>query len=189
MKPSILGARTGEKMRLISRSLAVLGLSLIAISGVAAQETCKRDVEPGFSLCVPDGWSVETSPDQKLKQFYAPRAETFTANINLRDDPSPASLISYVGQSIKTILSNPPTIAATSIKLVGWTDFATAARVSGNKAIFETEFKGLLIRTVQYYIDGGQDRKFIVTGTCLVKDKDTFDSVFERAAKSFRVEN
>jgi hypothetical protein len=189
MKPSILRARAGEKMKLSRKSLAVLGLSLIAISSVGAQEICKRDVEPGFSLCVPDGWSVETQPDQKLKSFFAPKAETFTANINLRDDPSTASLISYVGQSIKTILSNPPTIAATSIKLVGWTDFATATGLNGNKAIFETEFKGLLIRTVQYYIAAGQDRKFIVTGTCLVRDKDTFDSVFDRAAKSFRVEN
>ena len=175
-------------MNKIRTVLLVVSAVLLGAWSVAAQETCKRDVEPGFSLCVPEGWSVETSPDQKLKQFYAPRAETFTANINLRDDPSTASLISYVGQSIKTILSNPPTIAATSIKLVGWTDFATATGMNGNKAIFESEFKGLLIRTVQYYIDG-QGRKFIVTGTCLVRDKDTFDSVFERAAKSFRVEN
>jgi hypothetical protein len=176
-------------MKLIGRSLAVLGLLLIAISGGLAQETCKRDVEPGFSVCVPDGWSVEAKPDEKFKAFFAPKAETFTANINLRDDTSTAALTSYVGQSIKTILSNPPSISATSIKLVGWTDFATAAGVNGNKAIFETEFKGLLIRTIQYYIDAGQDRKFIVTGTCLVRDKDAFDSVFDRAAKSFRVEN
>ncbi|HSP62195.1 MAG TPA: hypothetical protein VLQ90_04355 [Pyrinomonadaceae bacterium] len=162
---------------------------MLAISGGLAQETCKRDVEAGFSVCVPEGWSVETQPDQKFKAFFAPKAEIFTANINMRDDPSNASFMIYVGQSIKQVLSNPPSISATNIKLVGWVDFATAAGVNGNKAIFETEFKGLLIRTVQYYIDGGTDRKFIVTGTCLVKDKDTFDSVFERAAKTFRVEN
>jgi hypothetical protein len=176
-------------MKLIRGSLAVLGLSLIAISVGLAQETCKRDVEAGFSVCVPEGWSVEAKPDQKFKALFAPKAETFTANINLKDDTSTDSLMSYVGLSIKTILSNPPSISATSIKLVGWMDFATASGLNGNKAIFETEFKGLLIRTVQYYVDGGQSRKFIVTGTCMVKDKDAFDSVFERAAKSFRVEN
>jgi hypothetical protein len=176
-------------MKLIGRSLAVLGLLLIAISGGLAQETCKRDVESGFSVCVPDRWSVETKANEKLKTLYAPAAETFTANINLRDGTSTASLMSYVGQSIKMVLSNPPSISATSIKLVGWTDFATATGLNGNKATFETEFKGLLIRTVQYYIDGGTDHKFIVTGTCLVRDKATFDSVFDRSAKSFRVEN
>jgi hypothetical protein len=176
-------------MKVIRRSLVVLGLSLIAISSGLAQETCKRNVEAGFSLCVPDGWSVETKPDQKFKLFFAPAAPTFTANINLKDDASTASLTSYVGDSIKNILSNPPTIAATTIKLVGWTDFATASGVTGNKAIFETEYKGLLIRTAQYYLEAGQNHKVIVTGTCLVKDKDTFDSVFERAAKSLRLDN
>jgi hypothetical protein len=176
-------------MKFITRGVVVLGLSLIAISSGLAQETCKRDVEPGLSLCVPIGWSVETKADQKFKTFFAPPAETFTANINLRDDTSSASLKSYVDESIKLVLSNPPEIGAASIKLVGETDFATASGLNGNKVVFETEYKGLLIRTIQYYLEGGQNHKFIVTGTCLVKDKDTFDSVFERAAKSFQVEN
>jgi len=82
-------------MKFIRRSLVVLGLSLFAISSGLAQETCKRDVEPGFSLCVPEG----------------------------------------------------------------------------------------------YYLEAGENHKLVVTGTCLVKDKDTFDSVFERAAKSLRLDN
>ena len=168
----------------------MLALLLVAVAVGLAQETCKRDIEPqgGFSLCVPDGWSVETREGQKFKILFAPAAETFTANINVKDDESSASLTSYVGGSIKEILANPPSIAATSIKLVGWTDFATASGLAGNKAVFETEYKGLLIRTVQYYLDDGKNHKFIVTGTCLVKDKDHFDGVFERAAKSFRRE-
>jgi hypothetical protein len=176
-------------MKLITRIITALAVLLLAVAGGLAQETCKRDVEAEFSLCVPDGWSVETKANEKFKMLFAPAAEPFTANIDLKDDTSTASLVSYVGQSIKTILSNPPSISATSIRLVGWTDFATATGLNGNKATFETEFKGLLIRTVQYYIDAGQSRKFIVTGTCLVRDKDTFDSVFERSAKSLRVEN
>jgi len=176
-------------MKLIRRSVAVLGLTLIAISSGLAQETCKRNVEAGVSLCVPDGWTIETKPDQKFKVFFAPAAETFTANINLKDDTSSASLASYVADSIKQILSNPPTIAATSIKLVAWTDFASASGVRGSRAVFETEYKGLLIRTIQYYLEAGENHKVIVTGTCLLKDKDTFDSVFERAAKSLRLDN
>jgi hypothetical protein len=178
-------------MKIIRRSLVVLALLLLAASSGLAQVTCKRNFEPqgGFSLCVPEGWSVEAKPDQKFKLFFAPAAETFTANINLKDDTSSLSLTSYVAASIKQILSNPPAISATSIKLVSWTDFATASGLSGNRAVFETEYKGLLIRTIQYYVDDGQNHKFLVTGTCLLKDKDTFDSVFERSAKSFRVEN
>ena len=178
-------------MRIVRRIVAAIALSLFAIAVGQAQESCKRDLEPqgGFSLCVPDGWSLESKEGQKFKMLFAPAGETFTANINMKDDDSSQALTSYVGDSIKTILSNPPNIAATSIKLVGWTDFATASGLAGNKAVFETEYKGLLIRTIQYYLDDGRNRKFIVTGTCLVKDKDAFDSVFDRAAKSFRVGN
>ncbi len=178
-------------MKLIKRSFVVLTLLLLAASIGLAQshETCKRDVEPGVSLCVPDGWSVQAQKDQKFKQLFAPAAETFTANINMRDDTSSVLLASYVAASVKQILSNPPSIGATSIKLVEETDFATASGLTGSKVIFETEYKGLLIRTVQYYLEPSENHKVIVTGTCLVKDKDTFDSVFERAAKSFRVEN
>ncbi len=176
-------------MKFIRRSLVVLGLSLFAISSGLAQETCKRDVEPGFSLCVPEGWSVETKPDQKFKMFFAPAAETFTANINLKDDASSASLTSYAADSIKTIISNPSKPGATSIKLVGWTDFTTVSGLNGNKVVFESEYKGLLIRTIQYYLEAGENHKLVVTGTCLVRDKDTFDSVFERAAKSLRLDN
>jgi hypothetical protein len=178
-------------MKIVRRSLAVLVLSLLAISSGLAQETCKRNIEPqgGFSLCVPEGWSVETKPDQKFKMLFGPAGETFTANINQKDEASSASLTSYVADSIKSIISNPSKIGADSIKLVGWADFAIASGLHGNKTVFETEYKGLLIRTVQYYLEAGQNHKVIVTGTCLVKDKDTFDSVFERAAKSFRIEN
>lgn len=177
-------------MRIVRRMVAVLALLLVAVAGGLAQEPCKRNIEPqgGFSLCVPEGWSIETKADQKFKLLFAPAAETFTASINTKDDESSASLISYVGASIKVILANPPTIGAASIKLVGWTDFATGSGLAGNKAVFETEYKGLLIRTIQYYLDGGKNRKFIVTGTCLLKDKDTFDGVFDRTAKSFRTE-
>jgi hypothetical protein len=176
-------------MKFITRILVVLALLLLAVSSGLAQETCKRDVDQGVSLCVPDGWSVEAQKDQKFKQLFAPTAETFTANINLRDDTSSVLLTSYVAAQIKQILSNPPSLGATSIKLVGSADFATASGVNGNKVVFETEYKGLLIRTVQYYLEPSEDHKVLVTGTCLVKDKDTFDSVFERAARSFRVEN
>ena len=177
-------------MTIIKRTVTVLALLLIAAAVASAQETCKRDVEPqgGFSLCVPDGWSVETKENQKFKMLFAPAAETFTANINMKDDDSSQALTGYVDASIKEILSNPPAISATSIKLVGRTDFATASGLTGERVAFETEYKGLLIRTIQYYLDDGKNRKFLVTGTCLVKDKDTFDSVFERAAKSFRQE-
>ena len=176
-------------MRIVKRIAAVLALLLLA-AGVGLAQECKRDIEPqgGFSLCVPDGWSVETKENQKFKMLFAPAAETFTANINMKDDDSSQALTGYVDASIKEILSNPPAISATSIKLVGRTDFATASGLTGERVAFETEYKGLLIRTIQYYLDDGNNHKFIVTGTCLVKDKDTFDSVFERAAKSFRVD-
>ena len=178
----------GGQMKVLKRSLLVFGVCLIAISNGLAQDTCKRNLEAGFSLCVPEGWTAEAKPEQKFKMLFAPPGEGFNANINLKEDSSSLSLTAYVGESIKAIMSNPPTIAATNIKLLGWTDFNTSSGLSGNRIVLETEYKGLLIRTIQYYLSDGENHKIIVTGTCLVKDKDRHEGVFDRAAKSLRVD-
>ena len=59
------------------RSLLLLGMLLPGASGIAAQEVCKRNIEPrgGFSLCVPDGWTVsEKEGGTMIRQVLAMRA-------------------------------------------------------------------------------------------------------------------
>ncbi|MDX6577532.1 MAG: hypothetical protein QOE96_3485 [Blastocatellia bacterium] len=175
-------------MKFVRSVVAGLALILFSLSVGVAQETCKRNIEPlgGFSLCVPDGWSVQAREGEKFKMIFGPAAETFTANINIKNENSTFSLPDYAGASIKTVLAN--TVGATSIKLVRWTDFSSTSGLAADRAVFEVEYKGLQITSIQYYFVAGSNKKFVLTGTCLLKDKDAFENLIERAAKSFRLE-
>lgn len=162
-------------------------LAFTALS-VAAQD-CKRHAEPTglFSFCFPEGWTAEARQNEPFKMLFAPRGETFTANINVKDEATQTPLSTYVGNSIRLIISNPARAGRNSVKLVSWGDFVTNSQLKGERIAFETEYRGLLIRTVQYYFGDGPNRKVIITGTCLLSEKDRFEPVFERVAQSFRL--
>jgi len=163
----------------------------MALTGFA-QSVCNRHVEPagGFSMCVPEGWSVQQSlsEGQKYKSIFAPRDPRFTANLNFRDEANTSSLDDYVAAGIKGILASVEKLGATSIKLVSQDSFTTTSGMLGARVILRTEYKGYLIRTIQYLFNGGPDRKLVVTCTELEADQATLDPVFDRAAKSFQLE-
>jgi hypothetical protein len=171
------------------RLLVVVALMLLSAFGAVAQE-CNRHIEAagGFSFCSPQGWTIEARENQTYKQIFAPRTSSFTANINVKDEASSTAITTYVARGIKLIISNPGRIGAATIKLVEWGDFVTSSQLKGERVALETEYKGQLVRTVQYYFDDGLNRKLIFTGTCLGSERDRCDPVFERAAKSFRLE-
>lgn len=182
----------GNKMKLMTKTSLVFALLLTGVALGQAQETWQRNVEPqgGFSLCVPEGWSIEAQKDDKFKMLFAPHNDTFTANINFKKADSALSAASFLMASIKDVfVSVPANYGTGGIKLVGWTDFTAAAGRTGSKLVFEVEYKGFLIRSVQYYFEGEGTDRFIITGTCLMKDADSFDHLFDRAAKSFQLES
>src|SRR5437588_2074250 len=175
-----------EKLRFLPLTILLI---LIGTCGARAQ-TCNRDVETqgGFSICVPDGWTVETKTGEKYKMIFAPKSEIF-ANINFKEGTSAASLEDYVAAEIKNLISNVAQTGATSIKVVSQSNFVTDSDLHGIKVIFSTEYKGAQFRQLQYIFSAGANRKLVVTCTSLEKDQEQLDPVFERAAKSFRLDN
>ena len=179
-------------MKLITKTAAVLTLVLAGVTLGQAQETWQRNVESqgGFSLCVPEGWSVEAQKGDKFKMLIAPHSDTFTANINVKKADSSLPSVSFLMASIKDVfVSVPANYGTGAVKLVAWTDLTTTAGRAGSKLVYEVEYKGLMIRSVQYLFEGEGTDKFIITGTCLVKDKDSLDGLFDRSAKSFQLES
>jgi len=172
------------------RSLLLLGMLLPGASGIAAQEVCKRNLEPqgGFSLCVPDGWTVSEKEGEKYKLFFAPAAERFTANINMKDGVSAMALGDYATAGVDHILKNYTQFGATSVKALTRDSFTAKTGLAGIKATFRVEYKGLLIRTIQYYFSGNAEQKLILTCTLLEADQATLDPVCDRAAKTFQLE-
>lgn len=166
-------------------TLFVILLSL----GAFAQTPCKRHTEPvgGFSFCPPEGWIIAEREGQKYKIIHQARSETFTPNINVKDETTNYSLADYVAASIKMITTNYADIGATSVKLLEQTNFTTGNRTSGIRVTFRTEYKGLLIRTLQYYFNGKPGQKLIITCTFLESERATLDPIFERALKTFQL--
>ena len=153
-----------------------------------AQGVCRRHREAagGFSFCLPEGWTAVERPEQKYKIIFGPRGQVFTPNINMKDEVNKAPLADYVAASLKIILSNYGQTGATSVRIMSQANFMTATRIPGIKVTLQAEYKGLLIRTLQYYFSGVQDQKLIVTCTALEEERAALDPVFERVLKTFQ---
>ncbi|HKP38102.1 MAG TPA: hypothetical protein VJT71_14690 [Pyrinomonadaceae bacterium] len=163
---------------------------LVAAVQYLAAQNCNRHVEPvgRFSLCLPDDWIVRERPGDKFKGLFGTRLDDFTPNINFRDETTSMALSDYTAASVRHILASKEKIGATSIELLGQSDFVTDSGVRGIRVVFKSLFKGLELRTIQYFFDDGRGRKLIVTGTNLEKHQEVFDRVFDHAAKSFLVD-
>lgn len=174
----------------MKRLLVAILFVFVLAQGNAAQDLCKRHAEPlgGFSFCPPDGWTLATKEGQKYKIVHGPRAQTFTPNINIKDEANAAPLADYVAASTRAILGNYQSIGASSIKVLEQSNFLTANRLAGIRVSFRTEYKGLFIRTLQYYFNAKDGRKLIITCTALEEDKATLDPLFDRAMKTFRLD-
>jgi len=175
---------------MMKKALFALTLLLLFALNCLAQQDCQRhrETEGGFSICKPDGWTVEESRGDKFKVLFAPRADAFTSNINFKEGTSAAPLTDYVAAEIKILMSSIEQIGATSIKVVSQSDFTTSSNLHGIKVVFSTEYKGFQFRQLQYIFDIGGSRKLVVTGTGLEKDQQQLDPVFDRAAKSFQLD-
>lgn len=169
--------------------IAILFVFVLSHAGVA-QDACKRHAESSgaFSFCPPDGWNLTDKEGYKYKIIHGPRGEVFTPNINIRDEANTAPLADYVAASIKEILTNYEKIGATSVKVLEQSNFVTTKRTAGIRTAFRTEYKGLMIRTLQYYFNGKDGQKLIITCTSLEEDKARLDPIFDRALKTFQLD-
>ena len=158
----------------------------IALSGYA-QETCPRHTETAgrFSYCPPAGWVSKDPTSGTYKTFVTPDNATVRANLNMKDEVTSSTHNEYMAAALKILLADNPTKGADTRKVIGWTDFTTASNLRGSRMVYETEYKGLFLRTVQYIFDV-PGKKLILTGTALESSKATTDPIFDGVAKTLR---
>ena len=166
--------------------MGVLALAAICF----AQDFCKRHAEPagGFSFCPPEGWTTREKEGEKFKLFFGPASANFAVNMNVKEEESALPLADYVAAGTRVVLASAEKLGATSIKVVSQSDFVTAAKQPGIKVVYQTLYKGLLIRTIQYLFDGPNQKKLVFTFTALESEKETFDPIFERSVKTFQID-
>jgi hypothetical protein len=168
---------------------AVVLASAFAVPS-AAQQPCKRNLESGFSYCSPDGWTIKPSLDDKFKTFWGPASVTLTPNINVKDEENGKPLPEVVAAEIKYILDSPQKAGATSVKVLSQSDFIATSGQRGVKVVFHVEntARALVVRTYQYYFSGRGNQILVLTCTGLEADKNTLEPIFDRALKTFQLD-
>lgn len=167
--------------------ISIAFVVLFATSALA-QTTCTRHNEPTgrFSYCPPAGWVAKDSASGgPYKTFTTPPGSKMLANMNVKEEVTTASNNEYMAAALKIMLAGNPDKGAEATKVVGWTDFTTTSNIRGSKMIYETFYKGMQLRTVQYVFDL-PGKKLLLTGTSLESDKDVTEWLFEAAAKSLK---
>ena len=168
-------------------TVAILVLTLVLTSG--AQE-CKRYTGPdgGFSFCPPDGWSLEERTGEKYKMVFGMPSNGFRPNINVKDEQSAAPLADYVAAGIEKILASVEKIGATNIKIVSQSDFVIGSEQRGIRVVFQSVYKGFVVRTIQYLFNAEGGKKIIVSCTSLESDKEVLDHVFDRSMETLQID-
>jgi hypothetical protein len=154
-----------------------------------AQNTCKRNLESGFSYCPPDGWTIKPSLDDKFKLFLGPTNPTFVPNINVKDEENMMTLAEDVASNVKNMLANPAKMGVRALNVVSQAEFVTTSGQRGTRVTFHLEnTEGLKIRALQYYFSGRGDQKLVVSCLTLESTSDVNEPLFERSLKTLQID-
>lgn len=169
--------------------LVLFASLMFATAAYTAAQSCTRHFESqgGFSICIPDGWVVKEQQGEAYKMLFGEPSDGFAPNVNVKEGISDLEINAFVAAGIEWMLANKEKIGVTSIQVQGQSDFVTDAGVRGVRVAFLSEYKGLWVRSIQYILPASPTRKLVVTGTSLDKNKEVFDRILDRSAKSFRI--
>lgn len=97
-------------------SLVAILIFISALQAIAQQD-CNRHVESqgGFSICIPDGWTGRERENQKYKVLFGEPSDSFTPNINFKEETTAVPLSEYVAAGIKKIIATRKSLAQTAL--------------------------------------------------------------------------
>ena len=139
-------------------------------------------------FCPPEGWEIAEDSRLKFKTVIGPSSDGFTPNINVVEMNDPRSLSDFVSYAIKYYSARAKNLGATYIKMLNQSEVTTFSKQQGIKVAFQSENKGLSLRTTQYYFSEKGDGKLIITFTALEKDSKILEPVFDHTMKTFQLD-
>ena len=167
------------RRRAILASLAILSSAWSAGAGAAERHSEK---EGGFSFEVPEGWELRSLPGFKYKFAVGPLENGFAPNINVVDEPFPGGLDEYVKINLENIQN-----VYKDFKIGRREEFVTESGVPGVRVFADNNGLAKPIRQVLYFFDGGAT-KYVSACSSVAEAGEKYDSTFEAALKSFRLE-
>jgi len=166
--------------------LAVLVLWCFSSTSLAQADAERYAAPDGmFSFSSPNGWVWREIPGRKYKVAFGELVGDFAPNINVVDEAFSGTLDAYVDGSLKILPVGYEKLGYKNFKVLSRGVFTTTSGQAGVRIVFESEINGRALRQTQFFFDGKDGRKLVVTCTTLAPGGEELDSVFEKSLKTF----
>jgi hypothetical protein len=180
-------------LRQISLLIAVLGITFIILSfrngvpqtnieftKITDTNEVRVDTDK-FSIALPKGWRHFVQESQGYKIFFlmSPPVDNFSPNLNiLTEDAQGASLDEYMKQSDESMKKG-------GMIKDGSGDFEVNGIIGKySTSVFNYQGRDIALKTYAFIKNG---LAYVVTGSCLTTQKDSFRPVFDKTVKTFRI--
>lgn len=168
---------------------SIITLLLLIVFGIQAhaQEKCNTYSEPsiGVTFCAPQNWLITKNEGGQYSKIFGERHQDFTPNINVNAVTYAASLSKTADEVVKDLLKTKGYGKASRIEVKSKIEFA--AETKGIKVVYDGEFNGLNVRTIQYFFKGLGNTKIAVTATLLLSDADTLEKLIDASINTLKI--
>ncbi|HYG74332.1 MAG TPA: hypothetical protein VEK08_04940 [Planctomycetota bacterium] len=164
------------------RTTLVLLTAALLFNAVAA-EPRYTEAAGGYSLVPPDGWKLADFPGFKYKIIHGTPNNGFAPNVNVLGEAFPGTLEDYVASNevtLKRVITGYQKLSSANLKSDSG---APLIRMT-----IQSEQNKMKLRQTFFFFDGQPGQKMVITCSTLLEDGTKFDAVFEKLAKSFRLE-
>lgn len=138
------------------------------------------DKSKEFQFSIPETWSVGDVERFRHSVLLLPRRDAFNRNVLITDQPGASSL-----DQLKTLYERDLPKAFKDFKLIESKVVTLPNQAKAVKIIHTNRNPGVEVRQVNYIIELGQKRYFVIC-TALETDGSQFDEVFESVVDSIR---
>lgn len=173
------------KKSLALAGFSVLILPLIGLGASGGDDESKRHTDEAgrFSFVPPADWTVRSVPGVKYRVVFGPAQSGFAPNINVVDEEYKGTLDDYVKANLSALRTK-----LGKFRVVEQGEFKTTSGLHGVRMVSDSEHSGYHLRQSFYFFDRG-DTKYVATCSTLAEGGEKLDKIFERAMKSFRLED
>lgn len=156
---------------------------LILYIPVFSQSKVKEVLEPegGFAYSIPYDWTVARIDGMPYQIARDKAVGGFAPNINILQEKNKFTFPEYIKANIaqlKEFISEYTEISSE--------DFVSAAGLKGKKHTCSDKQVGKNLFQAFYFYETKDKSKVIITGSCLIGDKEKYLPVFDSIAKSFK---
>jgi hypothetical protein len=144
------------------------------------------DRHGGFSFMLPNGWTVMQTPGSQYASCYAPTTKGFRPSMGVSDtadfrlEAFEGSLQEYVAITRERLRKSEE---GTPVEQIA---YVTESGIEGVKLTYEMSHTAGRVRVWQFFFEGKDQQKVVVTCFALAENATDFEKVFDSMVRTFR---